>query len=164
MNLNTCHLSGLLTLVLIFTTAARADTDCVFDPAVVEKPAVLQTELVRTYHWDKNNLEAQGVFEDGGLFSVRYWACNHIGARVVLLIDEPAGLGHQELSSRIKAAARLLPEGEARIVEAYVDDTPEFKLQEYERTALPVEGYSEFYLGYGLVSESLLIELMFYFD
>lgn len=164
MNLNTVYLLSLLSLALIVTPAANADTDCVFDPAAAELPPVLHTGQVSTYDWSEADRTARGVLHDGSLFSARYWACNHIGARVVLLVDEATGLGVQDLRARIKAAAAFLPEEEALIVTAHVDDKNDLELREYERAALPMSGYSEFYLGYGLVSESVLIEVMYYFD
>lgn len=164
MSMKARYLSGLVMLALLPGAVARADTGCVFDPAVAKMPTVLQTEQVRNYDWNEEDRRARGLLDDGSLFSVRYWACNHVGARVVLLIDESAGLGKPELRSRISAAAAFLPEEEARIVRAYVADIRDLKLQEYKRVTLPVAEYSEFSLGYGMVSESFVIEVMYYFD
>lgn len=158
-------LAPLMTLLFaVHTPFATADSDCVFDPAVFEKPPVLVTDSVSVSQWDETQLKAEGVFAEGGVFSVRYWACNHYGARAVMLVDEPSATSPSELHQLFVRLGSLMPDLEAREINKLSKSDTEPFAEEQGRVDIPVEGYSEFYLGWSLLPQGLVLEIAFYLD
>ena len=148
----------------VHTPLVAADSDCVFDPAVFEKPPVLVADTVSVSDWNETELKAQGVFIDGGVFSVRYWACNHYGARAVMLVDEPPATNPSELHKFFLRLGSLIPESEAgEIDKLFKSDTEPFG-EGQGRVDIPVDGYSEFYLGWSSLPQGLVLEVAFYLD
>lgn len=154
-------LAGIMASSVWAGTSAMAEAECVFDPASVETPAILETDAVSIYYPDADNMRIQGIFREGGLFSVRYWACNHYGARAVLLIAEPEGPPESDELIRL---ASLLPATEARLAEDFVRGLTDVSLEESARITIPAEGYSEFYLSYEPLSGAVFVEIVFNLD
>lgn len=151
------------TLSLGLQAQSASASDCVFDPTVFETPPFADAESVSVYDWDAKTTKGRGVFVDGGVFSARYGACNHYGASVTMLVEDPYSLSPAKLKELFNRLATILPRGEAEEVRNYLETSTELQTDGSGRIDMTTAPYSEFILEWHVLPQSAVLEISFYF-
>lgn len=154
-----------LASALLFGSQASSASasDCVFDPSVFEIPPIAEAESVSVYDWDANTMKGQGVFTDGGVFSVSYGACHHYGVRAIMLVEDPYSISPAKLRELFNRLATTLPSGEAEEVRNYLETSTELQTDGSGRIDMTTAPYSEFILEWHILPQSAVLEISFYF-
>lgn len=157
--------SAIVVLFLISMQALGAQSNCVFDGKGLTESRFKGDKRISKYTWDKEAREARIIANDASLVSVKYWACEHYGAHAVMLLAPNTNDDLSNLSKKFVQLADLAFEAnEAAIVKKFLLKNPVSLSAEKTQVRVPNTGYSEFYLGYGTVYDSLVLEIKFYRD
>ncbi len=156
---------AVMVLFLISTQALGAQSNCVFDGKGLTESRFKGDQRISKYTWDKEAREARIIANDASLVSVKYWACEHYGAHAVMFLvpnpsDDLTNLGKKFL----QLADLALDANEATIVKKFLLKNPVSLSAENAQIRIPNTGYSEFYLGYGTVYDSVVLEIKLYRD
>lgn len=152
-------------LVLLSTRVAQGQASCVFSGNDATEAKFKRDKGISKYTWNGSAREAKIVTKEGDLIAAKYWACDHYGAHVVMLLgpypeDDFGGIG--EMFARL--ADRVLDTDEAKTVRDYLRKNPVSLSGDTARINIPNTGYSEYYLRYSIVYDSAVLEIKFYKD
>jgi hypothetical protein len=107
--------------------------------------------------------EYKGVLKNGGLFSVKYWSGDHSGVHAIMLIGPQIKTIPDELSSKIIQLAKLsLFEPELGLLIGAINKRNTKLSKSPNIINIDSSEYSEFYISFSVVRESILIEIKMY--
>ncbi len=152
-------------LLLLSAQAMGGQSNCVFDAKNFSESRFKNDKKISRYTLDKSSREVKIITKDGSLISAKYWACEHYGTHAVMLIGPYPKDDLDALDKKfIQLADIALEANEAGIVKSYLMKNPLSLSTEARQINLPNIGYSEFYLGYGVIHDSIVLEIKFYRD
>ena len=148
---------GILLLLFSMQTVS-AQSNCVFDAQGLSESKFRSDKKISRYTLDKSAHEARIITQDGNLISVKYWACEHYGVHTVMLMgpypkDDLDTLGKKF----VQLADMVLDANEAKIVRSHLLKNPVSVSAETAQFSIPNTGYSEFYLRYSIVHDSVVL-------
>lgn len=153
-----------LALIPLLVSFGDAWANCVFSNGVNESKFRNDREISR-YVWDQDTRAAKIISKANELISVRYWACDHYGAHAVMLEGPYPKDDASDVGKRfVQLADRAFGSDEAKTVRNYVRKNPVLLSGDTRQINIPNTGYSEFYLRYSVVYDSLVVEIKFYKD
>lgn len=149
-------------LFTLSLASASAQTKCVFS----DRPSDAKFEndkSVSKYTWNKDSREAKIITAGGNLISAKYWACDHYGTHVVMLLGPYPRDDLDAIGKKFTQLADLtLEASEAKIVRNHLQKNPIALSGDTAQVDIPNTGNSEFYLRYSVVYDSVVLEIKFY--
>jgi hypothetical protein len=154
-----------LLLLLFSIQVMGAQSNCVFEPKALSESKLKLDKRISKHTWDKGAHEAKFITKDGALISAKYWACEHYGAHAAMFLGPYPKDDLDTIGRRFAQLAEIvLDANEAGIVRSYLSKNPVSVSADAKQIDIPNTGYSEFYLRYSVVYDSLVLEIKFYRD
>lgn len=95
-----------LLLLMLFNVACVA-SECVYDENIFSENKYKNNKSIVSYLWSSDKNEVKGVLNNGNLFTVKHWSCDHYGTHAVLIVGPYLENIPDELNSDILALANL---------------------------------------------------------
>jgi len=163
MNITLKKYQVVLLVFLLTTNPACADTTCVFDKDYFKESRYTSNNDVAEFIWNNTTKEGKGITKNGDLFSVKHWSCNHYGTHAVMLsgpyITDKIGKIENKF---IQLANIALDKNEFEMVDKHLGNISINLSFESKIIRIETPEYSEFYLIYSIVNESLVLEIKLY--
>jgi len=82
-------------------------SECVYDENIFSENKYKNNKSIVSYLWSSDKNEVKGVLNNGNLFTVKHWSCDHYGTHAVLIVGPYLENIPDELNSDILALANL---------------------------------------------------------
>lgn len=155
----------LVLVILLLVNSACAMSDCVFDRNMFSKDRYKDNPNVSKFVWVDSTKEAKGITDNGALFSVKHWSCDHYGTHAVMFLGPYFSGNIENIDKLIMALANIaLQKDEIAVVERYIRKKPIAISSNSEKININTKEYSEFYVAYSIVDEVIILEIKLYKD
>jgi len=163
MNITLKKYRVVLLVFLLTANLACADTTCVFDKNYFKESRYTSNNDVAEFIWNNTTKEGKGITKNGALFSVKHWSCNHYGTHAVMLFGPYITDEIGEIENKFMQLAKIvLEKNEIEMVAKHLGNISIDLSSESKIIRIETSEYSEFYLTYSTVNESLVLEIKLY--
>ena len=148
---------------IILTNSACASEGCIFNEDAFSQEMYSKNNAIAAYTWSQENKEAKGVLQNGNIFSVKHWSCNHYGTHAVMLIGPYPSQIPETLNNDFLLLAEIaLEENEINTLKKMLTEKPLKLSSTPAKLNISTEQYSEFYISYSIVNEVIILEIKLY--
>ncbi len=159
-----CVFFGLVVLVLSSTACAQ-QSSCVFDEGSFTKDRYEKNSAISKFVWADSAKEVKGITNDGAMFSIKHWSCDHYGTHALLFLGPYMELDSSNVNKEFLKLANLALDGEElKVVKKELNKNVIAISSDKNRHNLAGEEYSEFYFSYRVSDDVVILEIKFYRD
>lgn len=152
-------------VLLLLASSACAQTKCVFDENYFSEIKYKENRNISNYVWSKHDKEVKGITNDGTMFSIKHWSCDHYGSHAIMFLGPYFSFDTENINEYFMRLGNLaLEREEISIIENYLSKKPISLSSEGETIQLNTGEYSEFYLAYSISNDILIFEIKVYRD
>ena len=165
MSVNQQILLFLLCSIFPLKNAAYASSTCAFDKSYFtkSKSKYEANAKIIAFVWNESKKSGKGITRNGDLFSVKYWSCEHLGIHAIMLIGPYPPLDSTFIRNKIISLATIILDTvEIDILKKQLAKESFAVLSKEKKIDIKDSLYSEFYVAYSLVNDSLIIEIKWY--
>ena len=151
-----------LLLLMLFNVACVA-SECVYDENIFSENKYKNNKSIVSYLWSSDKNEVKGVLNNGNLFTVKHWSCDHYGTHAVLIVGPYLENIPDELNSDILALANLaLKTDEVSLLKNYLSKESILLSADKNKYSIKTDEFSEFYIAKNIVNELIILEIKLY--
>lgn len=152
-------------VLLLLANSACAQTKCVFDENYFSEIRYKENRNISKYVWSESDKEVKGITNDGAMFSIKHWSCDHYGSQAVMFLGPYFSFDTENINEYFMKLANLaLEKEEISIVENYLSKKSISLSSGGETIQLNTDEYSEFYLAYSISNDIIILEIKVYRD